>query len=34
PEAWKQTCEVCPGSGKGTLVPLDKINEQLKVIRL
>ena len=34
PEAWKETCEVCPGSGKGTLVPVESINEQLRVIRL
>jgi Fe-S-cluster containining protein len=33
-EAWQQTCEVCPGSGKGNLVPVEKILEQLKVIRL
>lgn len=34
PEAWQATCEVCPGSGKGPLVPLDRINEQLRVIRI
>ena len=34
PQAWKETCSVCPGSGKGTLVPVEKIIEQLKVIRL
>jgi uncharacterized protein len=34
PAAWKQTCEACPGSGKGTLVPVEKIIEQLKVVRL
>ena len=34
PETWKETCEVCPGSGKGTLVPVEKIVEQLKVLRL
>lgn len=34
PETWKQTCEVCPGSGAGPVVPLDRINEQLKVIRI
>ncbi|HWC91004.1 MAG TPA: YkgJ family cysteine cluster protein [Pirellulales bacterium] len=34
PEAWQQTCEVCPGSGKGNLVPLERIVEQLKVIRI
>lgn len=34
PEAWQETCDVCPGSGKGQVVPLDRINEQLRVIRL
>lgn len=34
PETWKQTCEVCPGSGTGNLVPLEKILDQLKVQRI
>jgi Fe-S-cluster containining protein len=34
PEAWQETCEICPGSGHGTLVPVEKILEQLKVVRL
>ena len=34
PEAWAQTCEVCPGSGKGKLYSLDQIEEQRKVIRV
>lgn len=34
PKAWKQTCEACPGSGVGPLVPLERIVEQLKVIRI
>jgi len=34
PETWKQTCEVCPGSGKGKLVPVERIIEQLKMIRV
>jgi Fe-S-cluster containining protein len=34
PEAWRQTCEVCPGSGQGQLVPLEKVLEQVKVVRL
>lgn len=33
-KAWQQTCEVCPGSGQGTLVPLEKIVAQAKVIKL
>jgi uncharacterized protein len=34
PAAWAHTCEVCPGSGKGNLVPVEKILEQVAVIRL
>lgn len=34
PEAWEQTCEVCPGSGKGKLVPAEQILVQLQVLRL
>ncbi|HEV2972088.1 MAG TPA: YkgJ family cysteine cluster protein [Pirellulales bacterium] len=33
-EAWRQTCEVCPGSGTGPLVPLEKVLEQAAVFRL
>ena len=28
PEAWAETCAVCPGSGKGKLVPLVQIESQ------
>jgi len=34
PEAWEQTCEVCPGSGKGKLYTLESITAQSKVLRL
>ncbi len=34
PQAWKQTCEVCPGSGKGQLYSLDTIEKQRKVMRI
>jgi uncharacterized protein len=34
PAAWEQTCEVCPGSGKGKLVPVEKILHQVSMIRL
>lgn len=34
PEAWRTTCEVCPGSGKGTLVPLEQIEDQAAKIRI
>jgi Fe-S-cluster containining protein len=32
--AWRETCAVCPGSGHGTLVTVEKILEQLAVIRV
>jgi Fe-S-cluster containining protein len=34
PAAWEATCEVCPGSGRGRLVPLDVIEKQAAVIRV
>ena len=34
PETWKQTCEACPGSGKGKLHQLGQIEEQRKVVRV
>ena len=33
-EAWQQTCEVCPGSGKGNLVPLVEIELRLNVVKM
>ncbi|HYT90110.1 MAG TPA: YkgJ family cysteine cluster protein [Gemmataceae bacterium] len=34
PEAWRQTCEACPGSGQGELIPAEEIARRLAVIRL
>jgi Fe-S-cluster containining protein len=34
PLAWEQTCEVCPGSGKGRLYQLESIEKQAAVIRI
>jgi Fe-S-cluster containining protein len=34
PEAWQQTCEVCPGSGKGRLYQLEQIEKARTVIRV
>lgn len=34
PATWKQTCEACPGSGKGQLVPLEQIVAQAAVVRV
>ncbi len=34
PEAWAQTCEVCPGSGKGKLYQIEDIEKQRSVIKI
>ncbi len=34
PEAWADTCEACPGSGKGKLYSLDQIQHQLSIVKL
>jgi len=34
PRAWQHTCEICPGSGKGELIPAEEITRRLKVIRM
>jgi Fe-S-cluster containining protein len=34
PEAWRQTCEVCPGSGQGNLVPVEEVLRQSAVMKL
>lgn len=34
PEAWDQTCSVCPGSGQGDLYSLEVVEQQRKVIKL
>jgi Fe-S-cluster containining protein len=34
PEAWAETCSVCPGSGKGKLYQLDEISKQSGVIKV
>jgi uncharacterized protein len=33
-EDWRQTREVCPGSGQGDLIPAEEITRRLKIIRL
>ena len=33
-KAWKETCDVCPGSGKGKLYQLSEIESQRKVMKL
>lgn len=34
PEAWSETCQACPGSGKGKLYQLEQIQEQVSVVRV
>ena len=34
PEAWERTKAVCPGSGRGDLIPVEEITLRLKVIKL
>jgi Fe-S-cluster containining protein len=34
PEAWAQTCQVCPGSGTGRLYQLEAIEAQRAAIRI
>ena len=34
PDAWERTCEICPGSGQGELIPAEEITRRLKIIRL
>lgn len=33
-QAWKATCQECPGSGKGKLYSLDEIEERRKTLRI
>src|SRR5207302_11063965 len=34
PDAWRRTCDVCPGSGQGELISAEEITRRLKVVRL
>lgn len=34
PEAWAETCHVCPGSGTGRLYQLEAIQQQAAVMRI
>jgi Fe-S-cluster containining protein len=33
-EAWEQTCEVCPGSGRGKLHTAEQIVHQISIVKL
>ncbi len=34
PQAWERTKKVCPGSGRGELIPVEEITRRLQVINL
>ena len=34
PQTWQSTCQVCPGSGQGELVPLEEIETRSRQIRI
>ncbi|HZZ28969.1 MAG TPA: YkgJ family cysteine cluster protein [Pirellulales bacterium] len=34
PQAWKETCQVCPGSGKGKLYSVEEVLAQSAVIKI
>jgi Fe-S-cluster containining protein len=34
PDAWADTCHVCPGSGQGRLYQLEEVQQQAAVIRI
>jgi Fe-S-cluster containining protein len=34
PEDWEHTCRICPGSGKGDVIPVEEISRRLKVIKM
>jgi Fe-S-cluster containining protein len=33
-QAWRETCQACPGSGRGQLYPVEKILESVAVIKI
>jgi Fe-S-cluster containining protein len=34
PEDWERTCQVCPGSGTGEVIPVEEITRRLKLIKM
>jgi Fe-S-cluster containining protein len=34
PEDWQRTCSVCPGAGRGEVIPVEEISRRLRVIKL
>ena len=33
-EDWEQTCQVCPGSGRGQLVTVEEVLRQVRIVRV
>jgi Fe-S-cluster containining protein len=33
-EDWERTCQVCPGSGRGEVIPVEEISRRLRVIKM
>lgn len=33
-EDWEETCQICPGSGQGDLIPAEEITKRMQVIKL
>ncbi|HXG10362.1 MAG TPA: YkgJ family cysteine cluster protein [Gemmataceae bacterium] len=34
PEAWEQTCRICPGAGRGELISAEEITRRVRLIKL
>jgi uncharacterized protein len=34
PETWQETCQACPGSGRGQLVTVEEVLRQVGVVRI
>ena len=34
PDAWRATCDVCPGAGRGEFIPVEEITRRVHVVRL
>jgi Fe-S-cluster containining protein len=34
PEAWRRTCDICPGSGQGELISAEEITRRLNIIQM
>lgn len=34
PDDWKRTCDVCPGSGTGEVIPAEEITRRMNVVKM